>query len=251
MDLIHHFPHLQLLIGLERQEEEVEFQNNISQLSFAEKEERAIALLDLIVCDEQWSLGGYFLIAFQKEDNTYLPFFTFENGDLVILNDKSNEHFRLPTGTVYEKTRKRLIVAFAESLPEWAYAGACYLQVDSSLATYKKMSKALLQVASQQSNRLSQLRDILLGNAKPSMGDKENVNFFNNLNTFQQQAVNIALAAKDVALVHGPPGTGKTTVLIEYIMQEVKNKKRVLATAPSNVACDNLLSLLVYSHVAV
>ena len=58
--------------------------------------------------------------------------------------------------------------------------------------------------------------------------------------------MNKALSAQDVALVHGPPGTGKTTVLIEIIRQAAARGHRVLASAPSNVAVDNLLQKLLH-----
>src|SRR5205814_4250447 len=84
-----------------------------------------------------------------------------------------------------------------------------------------------------------------LGEKKPSYGHPPPVDLFNaRLNEFQVEAVKRCLAAEDVAVVHGPPGTGKTTVLIEVILQEVKRGKRVLASAPSNIAVDNMVEKL-------
>lgn len=64
------------------------------------------------------------------------------------------------------------------------------------------------------------------------------------LDDTQAGAVSLALSAKDVALIHGPPGTGKTTAVVEYILQEVRRGSRVLAAAASNVAVDNLVERL-------
>ena len=71
------------------------------------------------------------------------------------------------------------------------------------------------------------------------------------MNTYQWEAVEKALAAKEVALVHGPPGTGKTTVLVEIIQQAVAKGERVLASAPSNIAVDNLLEKLLETNLRV
>jgi ATP-dependent RNA/DNA helicase IGHMBP2 len=71
------------------------------------------------------------------------------------------------------------------------------------------------------------------------------------LNEFQQDAVKRALAAEDVALVHGPPGTGKTTVLVEIIRQHAARGERMLATAPSNIAVDNMLEKLLPTGLRV
>src|SRR5206468_7288547 len=65
------------------------------------------------------------------------------------------------------------------------------------------------------------------------------------LNASQREAVRFALAAQDLAIIHGPPGTGKTTTVVELIRQAVRRGEKVLACAPSNLAVDNLLERLV------
>ncbi len=71
------------------------------------------------------------------------------------------------------------------------------------------------------------------------------VEFLTSLNPPQQDAVRFALSSQEVAILHGPPGTGKTTTLAEVIYQAVNQGDRVLACAPSNTAVDNLLERLV------
>src|SRR6185295_18599144 len=86
----------------------------------------------------------------------------------------------------------------------------------------------------------------------PGIDKVPKFNFRNiGLNEFQQEAVKKALAAEDVSIVHGPPGTGKTTVLVEVIWQTVQKGGRVLATAPSNIAVDNILEKLLDSGLRV
>ena len=72
-----------------------------------------------------------------------------------------------------------------------------------------------------------------------------------NLDGSQREAVRFALLQKELAVVHGPPGTGKTTTIVEIITQSVRRGDKVLATAPSNVAVDNLLERLVKNKVKV
>src|SRR5205823_12371508 len=89
------------------------------------------------------------------------------------------------------------------------------------------------------------LRDVLLGAAAPEFAPETPlVPLDASLNQSQEEAVRFALAARDIAIVHGPPGTGKTTAVVELIRQAVRRGERVLACAPSNLAVDNLLERL-------
>src|SRR5262249_30290099 len=100
------------------------------------------------------------------------------------------------------------------------------------------------------------LRDVLLGNKAPAEDSAgtapvvaELAPFDTALDSSQRAAVAFALAAPEVAVVHGPPGTGKTTALVALIRQAVARGERVLACAPSNLGVDNLLERLVQSGV--
>ena len=97
------------------------------------------------------------------------------------------------------------------------------------------------------------VRAVLVGRATPHFGSVpaqrkwKAVNRY--LNTAQLEAIDFALAASDIALIHGPPGTGKTTTVVELIVQCVKAGQKVLAAAPSNVAVDNLTERLAAAGV--
>jgi ATP-dependent RNA/DNA helicase IGHMBP2 len=94
------------------------------------------------------------------------------------------------------------------------------------------------------------LKDVLLGDREPEIDKVEKVKCANiHLNERQQLAVAHCLACKDLAIVHGPPGTGKTTTVVEIILQEVKRCRKVLACGPSNISVDNMLDKLVFSGV--
>lgn len=116
------------------------------------------------------------------------------------------------------------------------------------------MSKALSDLADQSKSLCAEyLKLVLFGKAEPrfrQQADKAqkkraNIALFNSsLDDSQVEAIRFALDAVDVALIHGPPGTGKTTALTEYILQEVKRGNKVLVCAASNIAVDNVVERL-------
>lgn len=116
--------------------------------------------------------------------------------------------------------------------------------------SYRLMFEALKQVISAKNNRLAELRDIFHGIQPVSIFSFQPVRF-PWLNRTQEEAVNKVLHAKDVAIVHGPPGTGKTTTLVEAVYETLHRENQVLVCAQSNMAVDWISEKLVDRGVSV
>ena len=116
--------------------------------------------------------------------------------------------------------------------------------------SYRLMFEALKQVISAKNNRLAELRDIFHGTQPVSTFSFQPVRF-PWLNCTQEEAVNKVLHAKDVAIVHGPPGTGKTTTLVEAVYETLHRENQVLVCAQSNMAVDWISEKLVDRGVSV
>ncbi len=116
--------------------------------------------------------------------------------------------------------------------------------------TYRLMLESLKQVISAKNNRLAELREIFHGSRPASVFSFQPVRF-PWLNRTQEEAVNKVLHAKDVAIVHGPPGTGKTTTLVEAIYETLHRENQVLVCAQSNMAVDWISEKLVDRGVSV
>jgi len=249
-----HFEKLRGLVELEEAEELEQFRQDFLQLSPEEREKAGKALLRVKLSDSHYNPAGHRLLTFTYADNRPLPLFSFDTGDIISLSREGVELTRYPTGTVYEKDAASITVAFDWIHEEWLDdSGLYHLNRSGNRATYKRMYEALEEVRMSGHDRAALFRDVSLGIKQPSQGDPielESIVFYNqNLNRWQCEAVRTVMRASDVAIVHGPPGTGKTTVLIEVIRQAIKQGLFVHATAPSNTACDNLLEGLVAQGV--
>ncbi len=116
-------------------------------------------------------------------------------------------------------------------------AGRLGVQLSFDETSYQLMFQALADVVRARGNRLAELRDILLGTQPAGFRTLYPVRF-PWLNASQESAVNRVLCARDVAIVHGPPGTGKTTTLVEAIYETLHREPQVLVCAQSNMAVD-------------
>ncbi len=255
-----YFVHLKRLVSLEEGEENEEIRSEFLELTPQERELRGKALLDLRLLERHFSPAEHVLATFVKADGRPFPIFSLDMGDIVTVFAEGEKLSECPTGTVYEKEPGAITVAFGASpLPEWMDLPLSGIpdrryQLHKSVnrVTYRRMGEALEAVLETRNTRLAVLRDISLGLRRPEVKDlkPEHLDWFDpGLNESQRRAVLRALEAVDVALVHGPPGTGKTTALVEIIRQAVAAGEAVFVTAPSNTACDNVLERLVEKGV--
>ena len=249
-----HFEKLQALLELEREAEKAENLRELRRFPVAQREALGKTVTGLLVDGLETGLGGMPLVTLSRapKGEDLSPFHAMNAGDNVLLTFPSNCDPRSAEGTLYKVDEYRVTVALNGPPPSQEARGACQIDLLGSDATYQRMRKALITVEGTRRSRLSELRETFLGEREPSRSKIKPVRFFDEgLNEFQQDAVKRALAADDVALVHGPPGTGKTTVLVEIIRQHASRGERVLATAPSNIAVDNILEKLLGSGLRV
>lgn len=150
-----------------------------------------------------------------------------------------------------DETRMVVVMPGAGSIVDVQAAERLGVQLFFDETSYRTMFEALADVLRAKGNRLAELRDILLGsNLKAGFRELYPVRF-PWLNTTQEHAVNRILCARDVAIVHGPPGTGKTTTLVEAIYETLHREPQVLVCAQSNMAVDWISEKLVDRGVNV
>jgi hypothetical protein len=240
-----HFGRLARLLELESAAEAKEVLERLRDQPTVDAERTGDCLLGLVVVEESSGLGGRCLLTLAKRNRSAaLPWNRLEPGSPVLLSPTGGPSADGWRGVVCERGEQTLSVAFNE--PPEDMSGPTYrLNLSADEASRQRQRAALERVRAATRDRLAELRDILLGAAAPEFeGEAPLVPLDSSLNSAQQEAVRFALAARDVAIVHGPPGTGKTTAVVELIRQAIRRGQRVLACAPSNLAVDNLLERL-------
>ena len=151
------------------------------------------------------------------------------------------------TGTVSYVDGDRMVVTVPDSAPLLDLQQSTEpigVQLSFDETSYKLMFEALDRVMKAKNNRLAYLRDLFYSHQKVGRFSFEPMKF-PWLNPTQERAVNEVLWAKDVAIVHGPPGTGKTTTLVEAINETLMRESQVLVCAQSNMAVDWISEKLV------
>ena len=160
-------------------------------------------------------------------------------------NPKSIKYFSF-TGTVSYVDGDRMVINVPDSvsLLDLQTEEPIGVQLSFDETSYKLMFEALDRTMKAKNNRLAYLRDLFYSHQKAGRFSFEPMKF-PWLNPTQERAVNEVLWAKDVAIVHGPPGTGKTTTLVEAINETLMRESQVLVCAQSNMAVDWISEKLV------
>lgn len=181
--------------------------------------------------------------ALQQSENPSDANHKVQNSNLKV---QSIKYFSF-TGTVSYVDGDRMVITVPDSAPLLELQQSTDpigVQLSFDETSYKLMFEALDRVMKAKNNRLAYLRDLFYSHQKAGRFSFEPMKF-PWLNPTQERAVNEVLWAKDVAIVHGPPGTGKTTTLVEAINETLMRESQVLVCAQSNMAVDWISEKLV------
>lgn len=234
---------LAALLEHERRAEAERFAALQRDLTLAERAARGYAVADLVLTDDSFGLGGRVLLHLQREGGGRIAG-RIDSGDVVTLRPRRAEVGELPSAVVARRSTSEIVLALDEPPPPFVRSGRLVLELQANEVTYSRARAALLAVKdlAQASGPQRKRLEVLLGQAPPrSERVAEDLDDAGDLNPEQRAAVLRALAAQDFYLVHGPPGTGKSTVLTELAQRAVARGERVLVTAASNAAVDHLL----------
>jgi superfamily I DNA and/or RNA helicase len=245
---------LDRLAALWRREREATHAAFVAQranTTLRERVDRGIALRDLEIDEAETAPGGRTRLWLTSRFPAEVESSRIGGGDPVRLWGSTPDGADAVLAVVARRERTRISVVVEGEPPERLEEGRFHLDRDEPGVTFDRGDRAITRFRdAPAASDLGELRDVLFG-VRLAEFDAEQplITLDDSLNEPQRAAVRRALAARDVALVHGPPGTGKTRTLVEVIRQAMLRGERVLATAASNTAVDNLAERLVAAGV--
>jgi len=231
------------LLKMEYEYERAEYEERSGKTSIEKKIEKGICWYPVSLGRSYYNALNQYVVELSRNNDEEDIEHSFEYGRTVcfftVNENGSLQLFNIHSTISYVKDNTMVVVLpDMSTLTRLSSTGENLgVQLYFDETTYKLMFGALKQTISAKDNRLAALRDILLGTAPATQHEMFPIRF-PWLNISQEEAVNHVLAAKDVAVVHGPPGTGKTTTLVEAIFETIRREPQVLVCAQSNTAVD-------------
>ena len=258
---------LRQLLQMEYDSEKEEFRVQSEKMGIKRKIHRGICWYPVEAGRSYYNSLNQFVVEIVKKDHDEtdediehlfeygkpVQFFSFTaqylNDDI---KNKSDIHYFPFSSTVSYVDGDKMVVTLpsSQTLIDLQNADHLGVQLYFDETSYRTMFHALDEVINAKNNRLADLRDIFAGQQKPQKHSFTPMQF-PWLNKTQEQAVNEVLWAKDVEVVHGPPGTGKTTTLVEAIYETLHRETQVLVCTQSNMAVDWISEKLVDHGVPV
>jgi len=243
---------------LEQKEDQTQFKLKNAKASVKERMRRGLTWYPITITQEEVGFGGKVVLELERPTEQQ-GLHLFQVGKNASLFSNAPPHLATDrpvlNGVITSVRRNKLLLATTkEELPDWVLDGY-KLGIDLTFdeVSYREMDSALDEVIDAHGNRLAELRDVLLGarQARFRAHKADDLFYTSRLNDSQLAAVRLAITAQDVAIIHGPPGTGKTTTLVQAILETTRRERRVLVCAPSNTAVDLLTEKLAECGVNV
>ncbi len=234
-------------VKLLRQEKEADlayYKEKVLNTPLTERVQEGVSWYPVKLGNQRFSMGEKPVVTLERFSGKKKNH-AFQSGKIVsVFQNLNGRQSHMVSGVVnYVKDQTITITLNTEDIPGWLSGQDIGIDLLFDDLAYKEMEAALKEVSNAYEPRVVQLREILLGEQPPAFSKKSQV-VLSELNESQNGALNKVINARDVAIVHGPPGTGKTTTLVHCILEVLKSEKQVMVCAPSNAAVDLLADKL-------
>lgn len=236
-----YFRKLQELLKIERKEDERAWKELTQKMSVQDRRANGICWYPIAIRGTEMGRGDYLTVETERTTHQDIQhLFRFGvSAQLFSQHDPDNDHIQ---GTITHVSGDRLKISLqSDELPDWSRDGKLGIELLFDDNSYDEMEAALKKGIELSDHKEYRLIRVLTGQESPAFEQQYFQFEHPSLNEGQRQAVASILSAKDLAIVHGPPGTGKTTTLVQAIRALLRqDKSQVLVVAPSNAAVDLL-----------
>lgn len=236
---------LKQLLKIERDEDYRLYKELFLRVSLEQRRKNGVSWYPVKINSEE--LGSGDLLHLEIERTAYIdkPHQFSSGKNVSLFSNQSNETLEI-TGTIKSVSKNTLrLVIHSDELPDWCYDGKLGLNVQFDDNSYLEMQRVLDVVIDAKNNRIAELREMIEGVLPITFQKTDDDLLIPQLNLSQNRAVRHVLRVNDIGVVHGPPGTGKTTSLVQAIRLTLQTEAQVLVCAPTNSAVDLLTEKLV------
>lgn len=235
---------LKHLINLEKRDDFLQYSEFIKNSTLEQRRYKGICWQPLKIIESGFGLGDYPYIIVERTKFIDTPH-QFSGGKMVsIYLVNGDGEYDSVNGTVHWAEKNKLKVTLnSNDFPDWVHKHSIGINLLFDEKSFKEMNSALDSLLNKENKRARELMGKSIGISDLHF-HKETIFEVPSLNDSQNHAMNQVISSQDFAIIHGPPGTGKTTSLVETINQLIKRENQVLVCAPSNSACDLLAEKL-------
>ena len=237
-----YFKNLSDLLKIEQAEDREAYLKLSTSTSVTERRAAGLAWYPVAITGTEPSRGDYLNVEAERKTHLDVIHQLRFGSPAVLFSNHDPKNNRVEGIITYQSGDRIKINIFTEELPDWSRDGKLGIELLFDNNNYEEMLGALRQAAKLREEPVEgRLVQILTGKKHPVFLSESVRLPVNGLNISQQSAVEKIISAQDLAIVHGPPGTGKTTTLVQaIILMARQNKEQVLVVAPSNTAVDLL-----------
>lgn len=241
------------LLHQEKEEDLRQYRLKMSSTSLKERRKAGVCWYPVDLNKTRFDAGERLIVKVSRQPE-HTDAHLFQSGKLISMfsnNTGDSQHEEAVSGVVNSVTKTDMHITLnVDDVPQWVHHGQLGIQLLFDENAYREMEKALFKVIKSKGDRIEELKNVILGTTAARFDNQEVIRDIG-LNDSQNEALRLVHNAQDVAIIHGPPGTGKTTTLVHTIAETLKSEKQVMVCAPSNAAVDLLTDRLGQQNIEV